>query len=420
MAQNPTVQNGVATYHSNKNIGRKFRVPDSWDKIVIKANVTLTGSFYMPTRNHPIEIAGESRVTSIIKGDGSRPTNDGINGRSYSAIRCDKSPNLYVHDLRSLNPMKFHIHGGFGHVTVERCDLIENRETHTTDGVHGGHGKTIVRDCYINTYDDALYTIECKLVENTTIVHNKNGGPFMTSWGASVPNNHVCVIRNCKVIDNYNGTNYNHGVVSWAGKNSGGSQTITLKFEGTFEYEVNPGKKSSTMYTIGRPNNGGVNNAHIVIDGICARRNSVDTRRSTNSSVTFKNCNSNPCEGNVLPSVSLTGPTNGSVFDTSDNITFSANASDSDGSVSSVSFYANGQLLGTDNNSPYRITKQLSSGNYTITAVAVDNCGASKNSAGRNITVSSTVPTPLSKIEAENFSAQYGIQTQATGDVGGG
>jgi hypothetical protein len=44
-SQNPSVVNGVATYQSDINIGRKFLVPNEWKKIVIKANVTITGSF---------------------------------------------------------------------------------------------------------------------------------------------------------------------------------------------------------------------------------------------------------------------------------------------------------------------------------------------------------------------------------------
>ena len=146
-SQNPKIVNGVATYDANKNIGRKFPVPNEWKKIVIKANVTITGSFYMQTRTTPIEIMGESRKTSIIQGDGSRPTDDGIKGRSYSAIRVDKSPDVYIHDLKITKPMKFHIGGGFGNVTVERCDIIAGSETHTTDGIHGGAGKTTIKDC---------------------------------------------------------------------------------------------------------------------------------------------------------------------------------------------------------------------------------------------------------------------------------
>jgi hypothetical protein len=272
VAQKLVVKNGVATYSADTIIGKKFQVPDSWNKIVIKKGVTITGSFYMGSRSKAIEIMGESRETSVIQGDGSRPTDDGMKGRSYSAIRSDGSPDLYVHDLKVTRPMKFHIHGGFGNVTVERCNIIAGTHTFTTDGIHGGKGKTIVKDCYIDVYDDALYTTECKLVENTTILHNKNGGPFMTSWGASVPKGHICVIRNCKVIANHEGSDYNHGVVSWAGKSDAGAQTITLKFEGTFESLVNDGKKASTFYTIGRPGKAGISDATIIIDGICPQK----------------------------------------------------------------------------------------------------------------------------------------------------
>ncbi|MCG8700870.1 MAG: carbohydrate-binding protein [Bacteroidales bacterium] len=290
-AQNPTVVNGVATYNADINIGRKFQVPDTWNKILIKANVTVTGSFYFPTRTTPMEIAGESRTTSIIKGDGTRPTDDGIMGRSYSAIRFDQAPDVYVHDLRSLDPMKFHIAGGFGKVIVERCDLIETRGEHTTDGVHGGDQSVIVRDCYINTWDDALYTRECVLVENTTIVHNKNGAPFMTSWGAAAEKNYTCVIRNCSVIDN--DTQYNHGVVAWAGKSHDYAQTINLKFQGTFSKTTATGKTASYMYTIGRTSGSSLSNATINVDGLCPNQSSIEYRTGTsNCSVVFNNCSS--------------------------------------------------------------------------------------------------------------------------------
>ena len=294
-SQNPKIVNGVATYTASKNIGRKFSVPNEWTKIIIKANVTLTGSFYMPTRTTPIEIMGENRKTSIIQGDGSRPTDDGINGRSYSAIRADKSPDVYVHDLTVTKPMKFHIHGGFGNVTVERCDIIAGSETHTTDGVHGGAGKTVIKDCYIDVFDDALYTIECKLVENTTIVHNLNGGPFMTSWGASVPDNHTCIVRNCTVIANSN-ESYNHGVFSWSQKNDDTPQTIHIIIEGTFDYKINPGKVEAPMYTIGRPRDlTGLKNATMKIDGKCLRTESIDIRENEDSNkVIFVNCSTEP------------------------------------------------------------------------------------------------------------------------------
>jgi hypothetical protein len=289
-AQNPSVVNGVATYTSDINIGRKFPVPDSWDKIVINENVTITGSFYMGNRSKPIEIMGKNRKTSVIQGDGSRPTDDGKKGRTYSAIRCDGSPDLYVHDLTITRPMKFHIHGGFGKVTVERCDIIAGSKTHTTDGIHGGQGKTTIRDCYINVFDDALYIRDAILVENTTIVHNQNGGPFMTSWGGTVPDNHICVIRNCTVIANSD-EGYNHGVFSWSQKSDDKPQTMHVKIEGTFDYIINPGKQAAPMYTIGRPNNiTGIKNATLKIDGSGLHQKSIVIRENPESNkVVFVN-----------------------------------------------------------------------------------------------------------------------------------
>ncbi len=308
----PTLSaDGVATFGVSGNIGKRRNVPDTWKKIYIKKNVTLTGSFRVPeSRTTKIEIYGESRTTSIIQGDGSRPTDDGNNssgqpykGRTYSAIRVEGDNEVSVHDLTVTKPMKFHISGGFGKVTVERCNIIAGSETPTTDGIHGGKAQTTIRDCYIDVHDDALYTIECKLVERTTIVHNSNGGPFMTSWGAAVPANHTCIIRDCKVKANSTGY-YAHGVFSWAQKNEGEddplNQTINIKIEGTFDYTANAGKvKAPYMYTIGRPFTGNpgavrppdVRNATMSIDGSCLNKNSIEYRPTvTNSKVVFKNC----------------------------------------------------------------------------------------------------------------------------------
>lgn len=391
-AQNPSVVNGVATYTSDINIGRKFQVPDSWNKILIKEGVTITGSFYMGSRSKPIEIAGESRETSVIQGDGSRPTDDGIKGRTYSAIRCDGSPDLYVHDLKITRPMKFHIHGGFGNVTVERCNIIAGTHTYTTDGIHGGKGKTIVRDCYIDVYDDALYTSECKLVENTTIVHNKNGGPFMTSWGGDVPNNHVCVIRNCKVIDNYSGTDYNHGIVSWAGKNSSGSETITLRFEGTFEYEVSPGSKPSPFYTIGRPGKPGLNNAHIVVDGICPKKTSIDLRNSSNCSVTFKNCVE--CKDDIAPGKPGKPDTANITLNAVD-LSWAA-ASDNE-QVAGYEVYANDVRLATSSQTSTTLKGLNCETVYSISIIAVDACG-NKSDKSEIITLTTATCPPCSNI----------------------
>ena len=99
---------------------------------------------------------------------------------------------------------------------------------------------------------------------------------------------------------------------------------------------------------------------------------------------------------NRAPSVSLTGPVNGVVYTAPANIYLSASASDTDGTVTRVDFYANGTLLGSDSSSPYNYYWPGAGANtYTMTAVAYDDDGASTTSGpltviASGVSVSST------------------------------
>jgi subtilisin family serine protease len=91
---------------------------------------------------------------------------------------------------------------------------------------------------------------------------------------------------------------------------------------------------------------------------------------------------------NTTPSVTLTSPADGATFTAPATIAVAADASDTDGSVASVAFYANGVLIGTATSSPFSIAwSNVPSGAYTVTAVAIDNLGASATSPGVSITV---------------------------------
>ena len=63
-------------------------------------------------------------------------------------------------------------------------------------------------------------------------------------------------------------------------------------------------------------------------------------------------------------------------------ITINAAASDSDGTITRVDFYAGGTLLGSDTSSPYSFNwTGVAAGTYSLTAVARDDDGASTTSA---------------------------------------
>lgn len=90
-----------------------------------------------------------------------------------------------------------------------------------------------------------------------------------------------------------------------------------------------------------------------------------------------------PAPGNSSPSVSITSPANGAHFDAPTTVTITASASDTDGSVAAVQFFANGDLIGTDSSAPYGIDwSGIQDGQiYVLTARARDNQNAERSSA---------------------------------------
>jgi subtilisin family serine protease len=113
------------------------------------------------------------------------------------------------------------------------------------------------------------------------------------------------------------------------------------------------------------------------------------------------------------PSVRVTSPVNGANYMAPATVALSATASDVDGSVTQVAFYAGPTLLGVDTASPFTFSwNNVPPGDYSLTAVVTDDVGVSSTSA----VVTVHVATPPSStpfggtaapipglIEAENF-----------------
>lgn len=91
---------------------------------------------------------------------------------------------------------------------------------------------------------------------------------------------------------------------------------------------------------------------------------------------------------NNPPSVSISSPGNGAVFTAPATFNIDATASDSDGSVSQVEFFVDGNSIGIDTTSSYSATaSNLSAGTHSLTAKATDNNGATTTSAVISVTV---------------------------------
>jgi chitinase len=95
--------------------------------------------------------------------------------------------------------------------------------------------------------------------------------------------------------------------------------------------------------------------------------------------------------------VSITSPINGAAFAAGTNITITAIAADSDGTVASVEFHEGTNVLGNVANSPYSFTwNNVAAGTYTLTADATDNLGQKTTSGSVTITVTAGPSQPVS------------------------
>ncbi|MFC1641989.1 CehA/McbA family metallohydrolase [Myxococcota bacterium] len=88
------------------------------------------------------------------------------------------------------------------------------------------------------------------------------------------------------------------------------------------------------------------------------------------------------------PSAALTGPSHGDSFTVGDTVQLQAEASDAEGTVERVEFYANETLLGQDLTTPYEYSWVVTEpGEYSLLARAVDNDGSVTASSPVDITV---------------------------------
>ena len=113
---------------------------------------------------------------------------------------------------------------------------------------------------------------------------------------------------------------------------------------------------------------------------------------------------------NALPTASITSPTEGASFTVGSSISIAADASDSDGTISQVEFFVNGNSIGTDETSPYAIAwTPEAAGTFSITASATDNSNAAVTSEAVSITVNEAETVSADTLYAKNRNGGYRI-----------
>ncbi len=234
----PTVVNGVATYSTSQNIGSvvngKYQpqgVPSTWTKIVINANVTLTGRFDFSNRTTDLTFEGKDPNTSIIKGwkrseDSVSSDKAGIHRRNYSSSGKLTIKSLKIQDQPGRGIMGW----GSGTLNVTSCNIVQTPNDSLTDGVHANNTGDITFSS-INVHDDGTYATMCDYINNVKFTHRNNGGPIQIAWGQHTGGGQIKTVTNCTFVPVYNG-DYNSGIVDWK-RTQVNNDSIKLKMTGT-------------------------------------------------------------------------------------------------------------------------------------------------------------------------------------------
>jgi len=113
----------------------------------------------------------------------------------------------------------------------------------------------------------------------------------------------------------------------------------------------------------------------------------------TTSSVVTITVNNLPAAVNQPPVITIVNPGDGSTFTAPAAISITANADDTDGSISKVEFFNGTVKVGEKTSSPWSIGwNNVAAGNYSLTALATDNLNAKTTSSSVSITVNDLPP----------------------------
>lgn len=124
---------------------------------------------------------------------------------------------------------------------------------------------------------------------------------------------------------------------------------------------------------------------------------------ATTKSVNFAAPQSSASTATLRPLVRITNPANGSFAYASGALVLTADATDLDGTITNVQFFAGTNKVGEISVSPWTaFWSNAVSGSYVLTAVAADNTGATTVSAPVSVSVTTPPQAPALNIEAGN------------------
>ncbi len=125
-----------------------------------------------------------------------------------------------------------------------------------------------------------------------------------------------------------------------------------------------------------------------------------------------------PLDPNWTPTATITSPAANAEFTAPAAVTIDATASDPDGTIARVEFFADGTLVGSDATMPYSTTWNVSApGTKSLTAKAIDNRGASATSSAVSIVIRPASLQPGEEVVLYASTAPVAIGWNVTADA---
>lgn len=208
-----------------------WHIPNSILKVLINENVTVTGQF---TWGHTMTFEGKDKYTSVVYGTSGRGVLNSFGlDKKYSCVAYSTfygygSGDNYIKNLTCLNPL------GFMFTGKNNCRLhldgvrgIDDRGgfSNHSDGISSASGST-VKNCYLETGDDAIKVYANIYVENTDIIMVQNCVPIQYGWG-TYGSGAVGTFKNVRITGN-DGRNAEKFVINMASTSAGTGYNKTI------------------------------------------------------------------------------------------------------------------------------------------------------------------------------------------------
>ncbi len=116
----------------------------------------------------------------------------------------------------------------------------------------------------------------------------------------------------------------------------------------------------------------------------------------------------------MAPTIIITNPTPGMIFAAPANVTIQATVTDAGGIVTNVQFLVNSAVVGNSTTAPFSaVAGNLAAGNYTLSAIALDN-----NDLSATNSVAITVVTPVTVVLADPLESGTGFHFSYPASIG--